>query len=191
MLNNDFDTVFDQMLQAQLSKGVSELDLKKVAAFMSKALNTEVSTDLIVTKSENFPVISDITGNKITIGKPNEELQDEEEVEDSTHELAVNQAAKNMFEVAYPFKSVSDALFSVKEGCLINPAAVVNLPETYDAYFYHRANKSGKKYIVEGVVPQKTSSGSVSLMESIIRCRVDGTLFHFNLPIKAIVKSGR
>lgn len=190
MLNNDFDTVFDQMLQAQISKGVSELDLKKVAAFMSKVLNTEISADLIVAKSENFPAISDITGNKITIGKPNEELQDEEEAEDSTHELAVNQAAKNMFEVAAPFKTVSDALLTVKEGCVINPAAVVNLPESYDAYFYHKANKSGKKYIVEGVNSQKMMSGAVSLMDSNIKCRVDGTPFHFELPIKAIVKSG-
>ena len=80
MLNSDFDTIFDQMLQAQISKGVTELDLNKVAAFMSKVLNTEITPDLITAKSENFPTISDITGNKITIGEPNEELQDEEEL---------------------------------------------------------------------------------------------------------------
>lgn len=191
MLNSDFDTVFEQMLQAQISKGVTELDLNKVAAFMSKVLNTEITPDLITAKSENFPMISDITGNKITIGEPNEELQDEEEAEDSTHDLAVNQAAKNMFEVATPFKSVSDALLKLKAGCLINPAAVVSLPESYDAYFYHKANKSAKKYIVEGINPTKTSTGSLSLMESMVHCRVDGTPFHFDLPIKSIVKSGR
>lgn len=190
MLNSDFDTVFDQILQAQVSKGTTELDLNKVASFMTKALGTEITPDLIVAKSDAFPIISDITGNKITIGEPNEDLQDTEEAEDSTHELAVNQAAKNMFEVAQPFKSVSDALGCIRAGMVINPSAVVSLPESFDAYFYHRANKSCKKYFVESISPKTNLNGTVSLMDSLIKCRVDGTPFTFELPVKAIVKNG-
>lgn len=188
MLNKDFDTVFEQLLQAQVSKGVKSLDLDKVATFMSRVLNTEITPDLITAKSENYSVISDITGNKISLGESNEEKQDAEESEDSVHDLAVNQAAKNMFEATVPFKSVSAALERIKVGSVIRPSAVVNIPESFNGYLFHKANQEKRRYVVESVEPYKTESGSLSVMGSMLKCRIEGLPYTFEMPIRSLVK---
>ena len=193
MIDEQFKEAFTQLVQAQISRGRTRLDAEKIANYLSKVLNTEITVEALVGSLNNFPFVRDITGNVITVGNetPEEDIQelDDEEAADDVHDMAMSQAAKDMFEVYRPFRTLAEAIQYAKPNTRIKYQAVNVIDTHSNAYLMHRAGKSfHRDYIVESVSNTALPTGKVDFSKIVMRCRIDGSRIMVDLPITSIIK---
>lgn len=190
MIDTDFKEAFSQLIQSQISNGKTRLDVRKIASYLSNVLGEEITVDSILSVSEQFPFVRDITGNVLTVSDAptsEEENIEDEESEDDVHDIAVEQAKKNMFEVFKPFRTLAEAYQTLVPNIKIK-YDVVNVRDQYsNAYLMHTAGKRFKPdYIVESV--KMESSEKVDYSKAIVRCKMGTTNIFVDLPISSLIK---
>lgn len=191
MIDEQYKDLFSQIVQSQISRGKTRLDAKKIADYMSKILGMEITVDALVSSLSDFPFVSDITGNVITVAAtPEEDVEelDNEESSDDIHDMAVSQAGKNMFEVYKPFRTLAEAIQYIKPDTRIKYHAVDVLDKNSNAYLMHKAGKVFKKdYVVESITNKATAEGKVDFTQTILKCRIDGSRIMVDLPISSVI----
>lgn len=186
MMDDRCKEVFGQILQTQLSKGKTKLNAEKIAKYLSRILGEEITIDTLIGVCDQFSYISDISGNTITIGEPTENEKNAM-ADNDIHSTAVDQAAKDMFEVYKPYESMCDAVKHIKENARIK-YNVINLDNNNDnTYLIHHANRKFQyDYIVESVY-HNTKYGT-AMNNLIMKCKIDNTNMKIDIPLKAIIK---
>ena len=154
----------------------SELSVGKLINYIKKAYNFEVDSEYISTLLSDNPVVDSIADDKIILGTAKQQETDLENEE--LHDNAIDQAQSDLQQ----FESVADALDKIEVGYKF-ASNKVKLDE--NDLFYHLHNgavKSKSNYIVANVLPKK------DLNESTVNCKIEGTSFFVEIPVKNFVK---
>lgn len=161
------------------SKGVQHLSATKLLLFINKAYGLSLEQDdLESILNKNSSVVS-LDGDKITIGEPEVE-DDEEEASDAVHDMAVDAAADNMTQESYDLNALMKLYEGIKVGQEIDSKNVI-LKETDDSYFINRGvQKAHGSYVITKLNPSKTVENST------VTCKVLGESLFVTLPVISI-----
>lgn len=159
------------------SKGISEISTKKMINYVKNKYDFDIDENYlneILSKNKN---VNSVVEDKIILGTP--EQAEEEDMDSELHDNAVDQATSDLQQM----ESVADALDKIETGYTF-PSNKIKLDENDLYYHLHKgAVKNKKNYIVANVVPKK------DLNESTVNCKIEGTSFFVEIPIKNFVKT--
>lgn len=160
------------------SKGIKQLSATKFLLFINKEYDIQLDQPALEELLSKNKSVTEIIDDKIMIGEPTN--NDEEDVEDTIHDTAVDQAAENISMESVNLKNVFPLYENIKIGLEINPNNVI-LESTDKNYFINNGVKKAKTtYIVTDILPNST------LEESKVRCKINGQCIFVDLPIISI-----
>lgn len=175
-LDKQIKSNINSILLQYYNEGKSEVSVKKLIEYIKKSYNFEVDSEYISTLLSTNPVVDSIADDKIILGTPEQHQSEEENSE--LHDNAIDQAQKDL----ETFESVADALDKIEVGYKF-PSNKVKLDENDLFYHLHKgAVKTKSNYIVANVLPKK------DLNESTVNCKIEGTSFFVEIPVKNFVK---
>lgn len=178
MEENRIESNINSLIMMLRSKGAKTLSATKFLLFINDKYGLALEQDDLEKILEDNKSVTSFDGDKIMIGEPVED--EEEEVEDNVHDMAVDAAADNMSMESVDMSDVLAIFENLKVGQEID-SKNVNLKESDDNYFFNNGVKKAKgSYIITELKP------STTLEESKVVCKVKGEVLFTELPIQSI-----
>ena len=175
-LDKQIKSNINSIILQYYNENKSELSVNKLINYIKKSYNFEVDSEYISTLLSDNPVVDSIADDKIILGTPKQQETDLENKE--LHDNAIDQAQNDL----QAFESVADALDKIEIGYTF-PSNKIKLDENDLFYHLHKgAVKTKSNYIVANVLPKK------DLNESAVNCKIEGTSFFVEIPVKNFVK---
>lgn len=181
-MNNIEDRVINNinsLIMMLRSKGVKQLSATKFLLFINNNYDIQLDQDALEEILSKNKSVTEVIDDKIMIGEPVQD--DAEDVEDTIHDTAVDQAADNISMESVKLNDVFSLYENIKIGTEIDPKNVI-LEETDKNYFINNGVKKAKTtYIIIDILPNS------KLCESKIRCKIKGQYIMVDLPITSIL----
>jgi hypothetical protein len=175
VINDEIKANINSIIYDKISSGSKALSVSKLIKVINNNYGIVIDSNELEDILSTNMSINSIVDDKIILGskESTEELSVDSEIKDN----ALDQISDHN-----KFESVADLISYVKPGMSFD-ASRVKLNESDDHYHLHYSSVKNKcRYIVSEILPQ------ANLNESFIKCKIDGTSFFVNIPIKYFVK---
>lgn len=181
-MNNIEDRIINNinsLIMMLRSKGIKQLSATKFLLFINNNYDIQLDQDALEEILSKNKSVTEVTDDKIMIGEPVKD--DSEDIDDTIHDTAVDQAADNISMESIQLNDVLSLYENIKIGDEIDPKNVI-LESTDKNYFINNGVKKAKTtYIITDILPKS------NLNESKVRCKIKGQYIMVDLPITSIM----
>jgi hypothetical protein len=174
-LDNIISTNINALINQHYSEGKTKASVSKIIDYIKNSFNIEIDNYKVEDILSSNNIVNSVIDDEIVLGAPKPEGEDN--VNDEIHDNAVNQIDDHI-----KFESVADVIGYLKPGMMFKSSRV-RLTENDDHYHLHISSVKNKcQYVVSEILPNTT------LNESLVKCKIDGTAFFVNIPVKYFLK---